>query len=172
MNYLTSLVMPCMILVIILIGIKEKKDVYSLFISGAFEGLKMVYSIFPYIFGITIAVGLLRDTGVIDKIAEPFSNILYSFGVPSDIIPMLILRPLSGSASMAMAMEVFETSSPDSKAGNIVSIIMGSTETTLYSVAVLYSVVKVKKARGTIIAGLFADFIAITLSIVIVNKFF
>ena len=171
-KYIAIVIVPIMILSIILIGVKEKKDIYQLFISGVIDGLKMVYKIFPYIFAITVAIGLLKDTGLIQKITMPLQNILYKFGIPSDILPIILLRPLSGSASTAMAMEVFETSGPDSKSGNIVSLLMGSTETTLYSMALLYSAVNVKKTRGTLIAGLTADFIAIFLSILIVNKFF
>lgn len=171
-KYLIDMIMPVMILLIFLIGVKEKKDIYHLFITGVKDGLKMVYSIFPYIFAITVAIGILKDTSVIDKIIIPFEKIIVKFGIPKDIVPLIFLRPLSGSASTAMAMEIFEKSGPDSKSGNIASLLMGCTETTFYSLAVLYSAVKVKKTRGTLIAGLVADFIAIMMSIIIVNKFF
>ncbi len=171
-EYITMVTIPLMILFIILVAIKEKKDVYSLFISGAANGLKIVKNIFPYILGITVAIGVMKDTGTIDFIIKPFSNILIKFGVPENIVPIMVLRPLSGGASMAMAMEVFSESGPDSKSGNIVSLIMGATETTLYTMTVLYAAVKVKKTRGTLAAGLIADSVAIFSSIIIVNYFF
>ena len=171
-EYITMVIVPLMILFIILIAIKEKKDVYSLFISGVSDGLKVVYKIFPYILGITVAIGVMKDTGTIDYIIQPFSEILIRFGIPEEVVPIMILRPLSGGASMGMAMEVFESSGPDSKSGNMISIIMGATETTLYTMTVLYAAVKVKKARGTLAAGLIADFVGILSSIIIVNFFF
>ena len=166
------LALPLMIVFIILVAIREKKDVYSLFIQGATEGLKVVYNIFPYILGITVAVGLLNDTGTINAILTPFSKILTKFGIPNDIVPLIMLRPLSGGASMSMVIDVFKTSGPDSLSGNIASIIMGSTETTLYTLTILYSAVKIKKMRGTLIAGLIADIVAIISSIIFVNYFF
>lgn len=171
-EYITMLVIPLMLLFIIIVGLKEKKDVYSLFISGAKDGLKMIFNIFPYILGITVAIGLLRDTNAINYILLPFTKILIKFGIPQDILPIIFLRPLSGGASMAMAMEIFESSGPDSKSGNILSIIMGATETTLYTLTIFFSAVKVKKVRGTLIAGLIADAVAMISSIVIVNLMF
>ncbi len=169
LEYITMLIVPVMIIFIIAVGIAEKKDVYSLFISGVQNGLKLVVSIFPYILGITVAIGLLKDSNAINYIILPFSKILVRFGIPEDILPIMMLRPLSGGASMAMAMEVFDSSGPDSKSGNIVSIIMGATETTLYTITIYFSAVKIKKVRGTLIAGLIADFVAMISSIVIVN---
>ena len=171
-EYITMLIIPLMVLFIILVAMKEKKDVYGLFISGVTDGLKVVYNIFPYILGITVAIGLLRNTGAINYIIKPFSEILIRFGIPEEVVPIMVLRPLSGGASMAMAMEVFESVGPDSKSGNITAILMGASETTFYTMAVLYAAVKVKKVRGTLIAGLIADIVAMIASVIIVNIFF
>jgi spore maturation protein B len=158
-----------MIFLIILIGIIEKKDVFKLFIEGVVEGLKVAYKIFPYILSITIAIGLLKSTGAIDIIIYPLQPVLKFLNIPKDIVPLVILRPLSGGASMSLVMDIFKTAGPDSASGKIASIIMGGTETTLYTITVLLGAVGIKKLRGILIAGLIADFVAISVSIILVN---
>lgn len=162
-------IVPLMILFIIVIATKEKKDIFKLFIEGALDGLKVVYNIFPYILSITIAIGLLKSTGALDVILYPFKPILVKFGIPEDIIPLCIMRPLSGGASMSVVMEIFKTSGVDSISGKMASVIMGATETTLYTITILFGAVKIKRIRGVLIAGLIADFIAILMAIIFVN---
>lgn len=171
LNYIAVSAVPLMIFLIIIIGIKEKKDVFKLFIEGAIEGLKLSKNIFPYILAITIAIGLFKSTKAIDYIFKPIMPILQIIGMPKDIIPLAILRPLSGSASMSLVMEIFKNNGPDSIAGTIASIIMGGTETTLYVTTILYGAAKIKKLRGTLAAGIIADLVAVIVSIIIVNKF-
>lgn len=171
LNYIAISTVPFMIFIILVIGIKEKKDVFRLFIEGAVEGLKLSASIFPYILAITIAIGLFKSTKAIDIVFKPIMPILEALKVPKDIIPLAILRPLSGGASMSLVMDIFKSDGPDSAAGKIASIVMGGTETTLYTITILFGAAKVKKIRGTLAAGLVADFVAIAMSIIIVNKF-
>jgi spore maturation protein B len=169
LNYIINLVVPLMIFLIIVNGLSEKKDVFKLFIDGVINGLKIVYKIFPFILAITIAIGLLKDTGSIDIIIMPINDILIKLGIPTNIIPLCILRPISGGASMSVVMDIFKESGPDSLSGKMASIIMGATETTLYSITILYGSVGIKKLRGTLIAGLIADFVAIVAAVIIVN---
>ena len=169
LNYIIMCIIPLMILLIIIIAIKEKKDVFKLFTQGALDGLKTVYNISPYILAITIAIGLLRNTGALDILLYPLKPILIKLNIPEDIIPLCIMRPLSGGASMSVVMDIFKTSGPDSISGKMASVIMGATETTLYTITILFGAVKVKKIRGVLIAGLIADFFAIATSILLVN---
>lgn len=169
LNYIIMCIVPLMILFIIVIAVKEKKDIFKLFIEGALDGLKVVYNIFPYILAITISIGLLKSTGALDVILYPFKPILVKFGIPEDIIPLCIMRPLSGGASMSVVMEIFKTSGVDSISGKMASVIMGATETTLYTITILFGAVKIKRIRGVLIAGLIADFIAILTAIIFVN---
>lgn len=169
LNYIIMCIVPLMILFIIVIAAKEKKDIFKLFIEGALDGLKVVYNIFPYILAITIAIGLLKSTGALDVILYPFKPLLVKFGIPEDIIPLCIMRPLSGGASMSVVMEIFKTSGVDSISGKMASVIMGATETTLYTITILFGAVKIKRIRGVLIAGLIADFIAILTAIIFVN---
>ncbi|MNI77724.1 Spore maturation protein B [compost metagenome] len=90
-------------------------------------------------------------------------------GVPKDIIPLMILRPLSGGASTSLVMDIFKVSGPDSVSGKIASVIMGGTETTLYTITILLGAVKIKKMRGVLVAGLTSDLIAIATAVIIVK---
>ena len=100
---------------------------------------------------------------------KPFQNILSPLGVEPALLPIMLLRPISGSAATAMAMNVFTNFGPDSNIGKIVSIIMGGTETTFYTITILFTAIKTKSVRGTLIAGLLADSAAMIVAIVIVN---
>lgn len=169
LNYLAVSIIPIMIFIIILVGIKEKKDVYALFIEGAIEGLKVVYRIFPYVLGITVAIGLLKNTNALNIILSPIIPILNKLGVPSDIIPLMAFRPLSGAASTSLVIEIFKNSGPDSLSGKIASVIMGGTETTIYTISILFAAAKTKSLRGTLIAGLLADAAGIITAVILVN---
>lgn len=168
-DYITMSTVPVMILLIIIIGVKEKKDVFALFIDGAKEGLKVVLGIFPYILAILIAIGLFRNSGALDLIIKPITPVLNTLGVPKEIVPLCILRPLSGGASMSLVMDIFKNYGVDSISGKIASIIMGGTETTIYCITILFGAVKIKKLRGVLIAGLIADFVVISTAIIIVK---
>lgn len=109
LNYLVVSIIPLTILLIIIIGLKEKKDIFKYFIEGAIDGLKVVYNIFPYILAITIAIGLIKGTGAIDILIMPIKPILQKFDIPQEILPLCILRPLSGGASMSAVMDIFKT---------------------------------------------------------------
>ena len=168
-DYITMSTVPVMILLIIIIGVKEKKDVFALFIDGVKEGLKVVLGIFPYILAILIAIGLFRNSGALDLIIKPITPVLNTLGVPKEIIPLCILRPLSGGASMSLVMDIFKNYGVDSISGKIASIIMGGNETTIYCITILFGAVKIKKLRGVLIAGLIADFVVISTAIIIVK---
>lgn len=152
---MSSYIIPIFILIVILIAIFEKKDVYELFIEGIIKGLKTVYSIFPYIFAITIISGLLRDTGIL--------NI---FGI-GEILPLIIMKPLSGGASTAIVLDIFKNNGADSFFGLFSSIIMASTETTLYVISIMSSKIKIKNMKIPIICGLIGDATAIILGLII-----
>lgn len=160
-NYLSNLATPLVILIIILWGIKEKKPVFDLFLEGAKEGLEITIKIFPTLIGIFFAIGLLRSSGVISLCTNIINPIAKIFSIPSEIIPLAILRPISGSASIGIATDIMKQFGVDSFIGNLASVIMGSTETTLYTIAVYTSYVKIRKSRGVLIAALTADIVGI-----------
>lgn len=172
MVYVFSAIVPLFILITIVVGLKNKLDILKLFTDGVLEGLKTVLSIFPYILAITIAITLLQDTGVMDFLIKPIKGIISNLGVPESIIPLAVFRPLSGGASMSVVMDIFKRFGPDSAQGKIASIIMGGTETTFYVTTVLFGAVKIKKVRGTVLAAIIADIVAVATAIVLVNANF
>lgn len=155
-----------------LYGLKEKKNVFDLFIKGATKGIEITVKIFPTLIGLFFAIGLLNNSGVINFVVQLISPILDYFKFPKEILPLAILRPISGSASMAVAMEILKENGVDSIVGLIVCVIMGATETTLYTIAVYTSAVKVKETRHILIASLMADITGIITAIIICNKLF
>lgn len=164
---ISNLAMPMMIFVIIFYGVKEKVNVFDLFLKGAKEGIEIVVRIFPTLIGLFLAIGMLRSSGIISKIVEIINPIISIVNIPSEIMPLALLRPISGSASIAVATDIMQQYGTDSLIGMIASTIMGSTETTFYTIAVYTSVVGIKKIRFILIASLAADIAGMIASVVI-----
>ena len=155
------------ILLIIAYGVIEKNKVYDTFIEGAKEGMQVVVNIFPTLVGIFLAVGALRSSGLIELIINIIKPIIEILRIPAEIMPLALLRPISGSASMAVATDIISKNGVDSLIGLIASTIMGSTETTLYTIALYTSAVGIKKIRFVLIAALIADITGILISVAI-----
>lgn len=166
-NYISSIIIPMIIVIIILYGIIEKQKVFDLFISGATEGMEIVIKLFPTLLGIFLAIGLLRRSGVLELFLTVLNPLITALNIPREIMPLALLRPISGSASLGIATDIMKEYGPDSLIGIIVSTIMGATETTIYTIAVYTSVVGVKKIRFVLIASLIADFVGIMLAVVL-----
>ena len=171
-TFLSNIAMPFIILIIILYGLIEQKKVFDTFLDGAKEGLEIVFSIFPTLIGLFVAIAALRSSGIIDAIVKVLSPILSIINFPSEIMPLALLRPISGSASIAVATDIMKNYGVDSNIGLIASIIMGSTETTLYTIAVYSSSVGIKKTRFVLAAALIADFVGMLTSVFVCNIFF
>ena len=164
LNFFSNLAMPMVIFFIVLYGVTEKVKVFDNFLEGAKEGIKTTFSILPTLIGLFLAIGVLRSSGVLDFIIKLSSPILEIFKFPSELMPLAILRPISGSASIAVATDIMKQAGVDSLIGNIASTIMGSTETTLYTIAIYTSCIKIKKTRFILIAALTADITGIIVS--------
>lgn len=156
-NYCSNLVIPLIVLIIIFFGIYEKKPIFDIFLDGAKEGMKIAINIFPTLIGLFVAIGVLRNSGVLDFLINFIQPITAILNFPKEILPLAILRPISGSASIAIGTDIMKTYGVDSKIGLIASTIMGSTETTLYTIAVYSSIVKIKKTRFVLLAALIGD---------------
>ena len=166
-NYISSAAIPTVILIILLYGVAEKNKVYDTFLEGAKDGIEIVFKLFPTLVGIFLAVGALRKSGIIDLIIKLISPITNLLKIPNQILPLAMLRPISGSASMAVAVDIMQKYGVDTTIGLITSTIMGSTETTLYTIVVYTSCVGVKKTRFVLFAALIADFVGMITSVVI-----
>lgn len=168
-NYISSAAVPVVISLIIVYGMLEKNAVYDTFVEGAKEGIEIVIRIFPTLIGVFLAVGVLRASGILDlivKFIEPMTNV---FKLPPEIMPLALVRPISGSASLAVATDIMTKYGVDSKIGLIASTIMGSTETTLYTIAIYTSCVGIKKIRFVLVAALIADVVGMITSALIWN---
>lgn len=168
-NYISTAAVPAIILIIILYSVIEKKKVFDIFMEGALEGLSIVKGIFPTLIGIFFAVGCLRSSGIIDIIVKFINPITSAVKIPSEIIPLALLRPISGSAAMGIATDILKTYGVDSLIGNIASTIMGATETTFYTIAIYTSCVGVKKIRFVLIPALAADIVGMITAVIICN---
>lgn len=169
LNYISTIAMPVIILIIILYGFIEKNKVFDIFMEGAKEGVQIVFNLIPTLIGLFVAVGALRNSGILDAIINIVLPILEKVNFPKEIMPLAILRPISGSAAMAVATDIMKNYGVDSKIGKIASVIMGSTETTIYTIAVYTSVVKIKKTRGVLIAALIGDVVGMAVSVWVCN---
>lgn len=158
-NYISAMAVPAVILLIIIYGVKEKIKVYDTFLEGAKEGLEVVINIFPTLIGIFLAVGALRASGILDLVINIIKPIIIALKIPAEIIPLAILRPISGSASMAVATDIMSKYGVDNIIGIIAGTIMGSTETTFYTIALYTSAVGIKKIRYVLVAALVADMV-------------
>lgn len=166
-NYISSIAMPLVIFIIVFSGLTEKKKTFDIFLKGAKEGIEIVIRIFPTLVGLFLAIVMLKNSGTIDFIIKILNPILSTFQVPSEILPLAILRPISGSGSIAIATEIMKSFGVDSNIGLIASVIMGSTETTIYTIAVYSSSVKIKDTRFVLGAALAADVVGMVASVVI-----
>ena len=156
-NYFSAAVIPIIIAIIIISALVEKKSTYDIFIEGAKEGIEIVISLFPTLLGIFIAVGVLRSSGVLDFLVQIISPITNVLKIPSEIMPLALIRPISGSASTAIATDIMKNYGVDSNIGLIASTIMGSTETTFYTIAIYTSAVGIKKIKYVLPIALLGD---------------
>ncbi|MFA7637662.1 MAG: nucleoside recognition domain-containing protein, partial [Monoglobales bacterium] len=157
MENISKYIMPLIILGILIFGLFKKGEVYQPFVSGAADSLKTMAEIVPSIVGILVAVSMLKASGAVEMAAFALSPVLKLIGMPREIIPLSLLRPFSGSGSISVVNDIIKTYGPDSYSGRIASVMMGSTETTFYTVALYYGAAKVKNIRHTLLAALLAD---------------
>ena len=125
----------------------------------------MVFNILPTLIGLFVAIGALRNSGILDIIIRIITPLLNVIQFPSEIMPLAMLRPISGSGSIAVATDIMKTYGVDNSIGMMASVIMGSTETTLYTIAVYTSCVKIKKTRFVLVASLIADIVGMLVSV-------
>lgn len=169
MNMISIIVIPLFVLFTVFYGYIKKVDVYSSFLEGAKDGLKIVLNITPAILAMVFAVNIFLDSNVLNFILNPISKF---FNISKEILPMAFLRPISGTASLTIMTNIFELYGPDSFTGRLASVLQGCTDTTIYVIALYFSTIKVKKIRYTLIVGLLADLVGIIMGFILTNIFF
>lgn len=158
---------PLIILLIPLYGAFKKVKVYESFVEGAKGGFQMALRIIPYLVAILVAIGMLRGAGAIDMLAQWLGPVLTRVGFPVELLPLAILRPLSGSGSLGVVTELVQTHGADSFLGRLAATAYGSTETTFYVLAVYFGAVGIRKTRHALIGGLIADVTSLIAAIII-----
>lgn len=163
---------PILVIIILIYGIYKKVDIFDTFLEGVKEGMKVSVNLFPTIFTIIIAISILTNSNIIVDICHILSNIFDKIGFPSELFPLAILRPISGSSSLVILGEILSKYGPDSFIGRVASVMQGSTDTTIYIISMYFASIGIKKIKYSLIVGLIADLISIILSIIMVNIFF
>ncbi len=168
----TAYIIPIFILGAIVYGSIRKVRVYDSFITGAKDGLQVVIRIFPYLLAIFMAVKAFQASGAFDLIRQYGGPFLARFGVPPDIISLCLIKPLSGSASLAVFTDIVKSTGPDSMASRIAAVIVASAETTFYVIAVYLGAVSIKKTRYLVPVCLIADIAGMLFAVIVVRFLF
>ena len=163
---------PFLLVLIPLMGLIRRINVYAAFVDGAKEGFTTAVRIIPYLVAMLVAIGIFRASGAMQILSTILSPIPGLIGMPSEFLPMGVMRSLSGGVAEGMLSELMTTYGADSQIGRMASIAMGSTETTMYAVAVYYGAVSIKETHHTIPVGLIVDFISLIVAVFICNLFF
>lgn len=166
---ISDFVLPVFISVIILFGIIKKIKIFDTFLDGAKSGFNTALSVLPSIIGLVAAVSMLRASGAMELLSRFLSPLTNAIGFPSEVLPLALLRPVSGGASTAILNDIFKTVGPDSFAGKVASVICGSTETTFYTLTIYFAAVRAKNTRHTLKSALLADFAGIIFGVLAVR---
>lgn len=166
MNFISSLAVPLMIAGIVGFGLFKKVRVFDLFTEGARAGAESTLQILPSLVGLMAGVYMLRASGVMDILIRVLTPIASFLDMPKEVLPLALLRPVSGSGSLALATDLFKTAGPDSPAGKVASVLMGSTETTFYAVTVYFGAIGIKKIRHTLKSAVVADFAGLLFAVI------
>lgn len=172
MDILSLWALPAILLLILTMGLAKKVPVYEVFTDGAKDGFKVAVNIIPYLVAIIVAISMFRASGIIEMIETALSGILAQIHVPADVIPVMIVRSLSGSAALGVFSDIANTLGPDDYATKLSAIMVGSSETTFYVLAVYFGAVGISKLRYALIVGLLADIIGIVAAVCVCNWMF
>jgi spore maturation protein B len=172
LDILSVFVLPAILVGFPLYGLYKKVPVYEEFVEGAREGFAVAVKIIPYLVAILFAIGMFRASGALDMFTDALRPIVGWFGFPAELIPMAILRPLTGSGSAALVADMVEQYGEDSLLVKMAATMFGSTETTFYVLAVYFGAVQVRRTRHAVPAGLIADASAMLLAVYVVRLLF
>ncbi len=167
-NYLV----PIMVTFIIIYGLYKKVDIFDTFIDGVKEGINTSFKLFPTIFAMVIAITILTSSNILLDISKPLNSIFKLLSFPSEILPLAIMKPISGSSSIVILNDILNKYNPDSYIGRIASVIGGSTDTTIYIMSLYFGSIGIKKTKYALIVGLIADLLCIVIAIVTINILF
>lgn len=165
-------VVPAMILFIPLYGALRGVNVYEAFVDGAKESFDMAIRVLPFMVAIFIAIGLFRASGALDIVIQWMGPFLRWIGLPGSVVPLVLIRPLSGTASLGILADLLKNVGPDTFAGRLASAIQGSTDTTFYVLTVYFGAVGIRRTRYAVPVGLLGDAAGFMAAILICHQFF
>lgn len=169
---MSTWLIPCFIMLVLIVATWKRVPTYEVFVEGGKEGVKMAFSLLPFLVGMIVSIAILRASGALEAFIGLLTPLLSMIGVPADIVPLALIRPISGTAALGVTTELIDANGPDSFIGRLASTMQGSTDTTLYILTVYFGAVGIKKMRYALKVGLIADFIGIIAAIVIVHWIF
>ncbi len=169
LEIISSAVLPVVLMLFIICALLRKINVFKAFLEGAEKGLFALIKIAPALIALTFAVKLIRGSGLLDVFVNISSPITSKLGIPAEIMPLALLRPISGSGSTALLTDMFEAYGPDSEIGLIASVLCCASETTFYTTAVYFGSCSVVKTRHTLPVALLADAASVLFSILFVK---
>ena len=172
LNLISLWALPVIIIGILTFGLIKKVPVYEVFTDGAKDGFQVAVKIIPYLVAIIVGISMLRASGVIELIANLLAPILTQFNIPADTLPLMIVRSLSGSGALGIFSDIANNLGPDSYATKLAAVMLGSSETTFYVLAVYFGAVGITKIRYALIIGLLADLVGIIAAILVCNWLF
>lgn len=172
LNIISLWALPFIIVLILTVGIVKKVPVYETFTEGAKNGFKVAINIIPYLVAIIVAISMLRASGAIEMLASVMSFALAKFNIPADVLPVILVRPLSGSAALGLFSDIATTAGASAYATKLAAVMVGSSETTFYVLAVYFGSVGITKFRYALWVGILADIIAAVMSIIVCSWMF
>lgn len=172
LDLVSVFVLPTIIVGFPLYGLLKKVPVYEVFVDGAKEGFNVAVMIIPYLVAILFAIGMFRASGAMDFMIDGLRPVLGFVGFPPELIPMAIIRPLTGSGSAALVLDMINQYGEDSILVKMAATMFGSSETTFYVIAVYFGAVNIRKTRHALPAGLIADFAAVVFAVIVVSWLF
>lgn len=156
---MTDYLVPLILLVTSALALRKKENAYDLMLQGAADGLKILLSILPALVLLLTAVSMLRASGAVELLSGALAPVFRCFGIPPETAMLVLIRPISGSAALAVGADLMTQYGPDSLIGRTAAVMLGSTETTFYTISVYFGAAGIRKTRYTILAALLADFV-------------
>lgn len=172
LNLVSLWILPIILLVVLTVALIKKVPVYEQFTKGAKDGFKISIKIIPYLVAIIVGISMFRASGAIDIITKILAPLLSKFHISSDILPLMIVRSLSGSGALGIFSDIANNAGPDAFSTKLAAVMLGSSETTFYVLAVYFGAVGISKIRYALVIGLLADFIGIVAAVLVCNLMF
>lgn len=171
MSWLAQLPVPLLMAGVAIFALARKVDVYRALVDGAASGLKVLVQVFPALVGLLCAVYMLRASGAMEALSQLLRPVLHFLGVPEETALLMLVRPISGGGALAVGTDIITSYGPDSLIGRTAAVMLGSTETTFYTIAVYFGAVGIKRTRYAVPAALIADLTGFVVAALVVRLF-